>query len=233
MNYIVKDGMLRKYLVIIPAFNAEKKIESTITGVINIIGDPKKIVVIDDCSEDRTSEITKKFNVVLLKHSKNLGKGAALKTGFNYAIKKNTLQVLTLDADNQHDPVMIPFFFRELDLGKYDIVLGKRKINTKIMPVDRYFSNQITSLIISLFFKKRIQDSQCGYRLLNLNLLKEINLKTNNFETESEILIEYIKRGAKIKQITIPTIYSDENSSIKRTLDTFRFVKMFIKKIWM
>lgn len=220
-----------KYLIIIPAFNAEKKIGSTISGVINIIEDPQKIVLIDDCSEDHTSEIAGKYGIVLLKHSQNLGKGAALKTGFNFALKQNINLVLTLDADNQHDPKMIPFFFREMELNNNGVILGKREINCKVMPFDRYLSNQTTSLLISLFFNNRIRDSQCGYRLIDLNLFKKIKLETSHFETESELLIEYLKHGASVKQIKIPTIYSDEKSSINRAFDTLRFIKMFVKKI--
>ena len=231
-NKVDKMICTKKYLVIIPAFNAEKKIETTISGVINIVKDPQKIVVIDDCSEDCTSEIVEKYNIVLLKHAENLGKGAALKTGFDFALKNNVHLVVTLDADNQHDPSVIPLFFNESEFEKCDIVLGRREISTQVMSFDRYLSNQITSLLISLFLKYRIWDSQCGYRLVDLNIFKKIKLNSNHFETESEILIEYCKHGARINQIEIPTIYSDEISSINRTIDTIRFFKMFIKKIW-
>jgi glycosyltransferase involved in cell wall biosynthesis len=219
------------FLVIIPAFNAEKEIEKTLNRVFSIIRDPRKIVLIDDGSEDATSSIAKKRGVVLLQHKENCGKGFALKTGFNYAIQHNIQWVFTLDADNQHDPTQIPIFLEKLQKNPVDLLIGKRRIQIKNMPFDRYLSNQLTSLMLSVVCGYRIHDSQCGFRLINLEFFKRIDLVSNRFETESELLIKYIKMGAKIVQVPIATIYAQEDSSIHRISDTYRFLKMFTRQI--
>ena len=220
------------YFVIIPAYNAEKEIDTLVPRILSVINDPSKIIIIDDGSIDLTAEKAKRYNIVLLKHKTNRGKGAALKTGFCYAIQQDIHWVFTLDVDNQHDPLSIPLFLQRLKHHRVDLLLGKRQIHTRKMPFDRYLSNQITSLLVSLLCGIRIYDSQCGFRLINLNLYKTIDLITDHFETESELLIKYIKRGAQVNQIPISTIYSNETSSIKRMYDSYRFVKMFTKQLW-
>lgn len=218
------------FLVIIPAYNAEEKIESTLQRVLSVVKEPGKIVVVDDGSTDGTVQIVKKFDTVLLQHSQNKGKGAALKTGFDFAIRREKQFVLTLDADTQHDPAFIPAFLQE-GRGEADIVIGRREIKIGPMPADRYASNQISSLIISLLAKVRVKDSQCGYRFIKLDLLKKIHLRTDHFETESELLLKYLLRGAEIRQVRISTIYSGESSSIRRGVDTIRFMWMILKTI--
>ena len=218
------------FLVIIPAYNEEENIESTLRRVLAVVKEPGKIVVVDDCSTDGTVQIVKKFDLVLLKHSQNKGKGAAIKTGFDFAIRCKKPFVFTLDADAQHDPAFIPVFLKKGG-EEQDIVIGTRKIRTHLMPLDRYASNQITSLVISLLGGARIKDSQCGYRFIKLDLLKKIHLKTDHFEMESELLLKYLLCGARISQVPVSTIYSGESSSIRRGLDTFRFILMIGKTI--
>ncbi len=220
------------FLVIIPAYNAEKEIKKTLKQVLCIVNNPEKIIVVDDGSEDFTSQIVSEFDVVLLKHTKNRGKGAALKTGFEFADKKGTKWVLTIDSDNQHNPDKIPLFLHQLQKSPCDLLIGKRQIKTEIMPFDRYISNKITSILISFLCRTRIYDSQCGFRLINTELLKKHQLTTDRFETESELLIKYAKAGVKIGQVPISTIYSKENSKIARLADTYRFVKMYLAQIW-
>ncbi len=220
------------FLVIIPAYNADKEIKKTLKQVLCIVKNPEKIIVIDDSSEDFTSQIVSEFDVVLLKHTKNRGKGAALKTGFEFANKKGIKWVLTIDSDNQHNPDKIPLFLQELQKSPCDLLIGKRQLKIKKMPFDRCMSNKITSLLISFLCRTRIYDSQCGFRLINTELLKKQKLTTNRFETESELLIKYSKAGAKIGQVPISTIYSTENSTIDKLGDTYRFVKMYLAQIW-
>ena len=220
------------FLVIIPAFNAEKEIEGPLRQLVSIVKNPQKIVVVDDGSNDLTSQIADQYKVVLLKHAKNRGKGAALKTGFEFARKKRIKWIFTLDSDNQHNPKQIPVFLRKLHNNHFDLLIGKRKIQIDKMPFDRYLSNKITSLLLSIKCKIRIYDTQCGYRLINTDFLKKLKLKTDRFETESELLIKFSRAGAKIGQIPISTIYAKESSNIDRMTDTLRFLKMYFNQTW-
>ena len=216
------------YMILIPAFNVGTRIESTLSDIVDFFENKKKIVVIDDGSSDNTPDIVKKFGVVLLQHKTNLGKGAALKSGFKFAMSQNIEWALVLDADGQHNPAFIPKFVQTAEKSKNDLILGRRDLSTKLMPFDRYLSNQLTSIIISFCCRTRIRDSQCGYRMIKLDKMNRANLITNHFETESELLIRYSRLGAKIKQIPVSTVYIDKSSSIRRIIDFIRFLKMLL-----
>ncbi len=96
------------------------------------------------------------------------------------------------------------------------------------MPWDRQFSNQTTSLIISILTGPRVRDSQTGYRLIKTHLLKKIKLASNKYETESELLVKILKNNYKIAHVPIKTIYNDQPSHINRFVDTLRFIRIVI-----
>jgi len=96
------------------------------------------------------------------------------------------------------------------------------------MPWDRQFSNQTTSLIISLFTGQRVRDSQSGYRLIKTDVLRKIQLVSNKYETESELLVKALKRKFKFVHVPIQTIYNDQPSHINRFIDTWRFVRIVV-----
>ena len=128
---------------VIPAYNEEKHISK-------IIKETKKyvdcVVVVDDGSKDKTSVMAKKSNAVILRHLVNLGKGAALKTGCDYAVKNSAGFIIAIDADAQHDPKEIPRFLEGLKAR--EIVLGYRKLNRK-MPLVLKFGNWLIRKKIS------------------------------------------------------------------------------------
>jgi len=219
------------YLVILPAFNAAAKIGRTIRELLAVTEDPKRIVVVDDGSGDRTAEIARNFGTVLLQHRKNRGKGAALKTGFQFALSSGISEIVVLDADGQHNPRLVPNFLTTARDGGFDLVLGVRDMSTKNMPPDRRLSNRLSSLVISLVCGRRIPDSQCGYRFVHLRRYPSMKLRSRRFEFESELLIRYCRSGAKIGFLNIPTVYADEPSSIRRAADTVRFLIMLAKTV--
>lgn len=216
--------------VLIAAYNAEDFIGKTITDLLGTGFNKEDIIVVDDGSSDRTSEIAKNLGVVVLCHSKNRGKGASHKTGFTWILKNNYNGVFTLDADGQHNVQEIKRFIPAFRENR--IVLGDRTGDLKGMPFLNKFSNKTTSLVVSLFTKKRIKDSQCGFRLLGQKVLSKVRLKTDHFETESELLIKAAKQGFAIQSIPITTLYPDVKSSIHPLVDTLRFVILAIRMLW-
>jgi hypothetical protein len=108
------------------------------------------------------------------------------------------------------------------------LIVGSRISDLSSMPLDRRFSNQTTSLIISLFTGKRVRDSQSGYRLIKTDVLRKINLTSNKYETESELLVKALKRNFKIAYVPIKTIYNDQPSHIHRFVDTVRFIRIVL-----
>ena len=218
---------MSKICAILPAYNVEQTISDVIYGVNQFI-ELHDIIVIDDGSFDNTSEKIKNAGVVLLKNNTNKGKGFSLKKGYRYAIKKKYQAAICLDADLQHAPNDIPKFFDCFKKNNPDLILGSRMHDVSTMPWDRQFSNQTTSLLISLFTGQRVRDSQTGYRLIKIDVLRKMHLISNKYETESELLVKAAKNKFKIAHVPIKTIYNDQPSHINRLTDTWRFVKIVI-----
>ncbi len=223
---------LNRIGVIIPAFQAQDTIGSIIIALKRLGFAQSNIIVVDDGSTDRTFDIAENHGVVVLQHKGNYGKGAALKTGFKSSLAAGLEAVITLDADNQHLPHEIYNFINGYLKGKSDLLLGFRKITTTVMPLIRVLVNRTTSLVVSLLIKKKIPDSQCGFRLITTDLLKKIKLKTSHFETESELIIQSSLRKFTIGSIPVTTVYANGQSHIHPLIDTLRFIAMAVKCLW-
>ncbi len=221
---------MNKICAVIPAFNAEETIGILIERVKKFI--PKEdIVVVDDGSFDQTSKIALGFGVSVIKLQRNYGKGRALKTGFEFAKSKNYDAVLTLDADLQHNPDEIPKFIEKFNEG-FDIVIGNRMKNLKPMPIERIFSNKTTSFLISLRTRKKVLDSQCGFRLINIDVIRSINAKSDSFSFESEFLIKALLAGFKVGFVDIETIYNGRTSHIRHFKDTLDFISIYLQSFF-
>jgi len=190
--------------VVIPAHNEESSIREVVKKTKNFLNN---IVVVDDGSKDKTAEEAGKENITVLKHIINLGKGAALKTGCDYAIKKGAKRIIVLDADLQHDPSEIPNFLSALE--KVDVVLGYRKLN-KNMPMVLKIGNLVINETIKLLYGLRLHDTQCGYRAFTSAAYKKIRWNASDYSMESEMIANIGKRNLKYKEIPIETIYTDK-----------------------
>ncbi len=194
----------------------------------------KDVVVVDDGSTDNTSQRAMDGGATVIKHVSNQGKGAALRTGFSYVERKRFNALITMDADRQHDYTELPKFIEEFKKNSADIVVGNRMNNTKNMPFVRLYINRITSFFTSLFLSCRISDTQSGYRLIRTEVLRNINLVTSNFETESEALIKAGRKGFRIKEIPIRTVYlPNAQSKIKPMKDTIKFIRLILSNIFL
>jgi glycosyltransferase involved in cell wall biosynthesis len=221
-----------KYCVIIPAYNAAANIDS----VINLIQSyyPQiRMIVIDDGSIDDTALVVSKYpSISIYRHADNEGKGAAIKTGIEKARQEGFIYAIFLDADMQHAPSKISDFIKMREQYNLDLVLGKRSFLRTSMPFHRILSNSITSFLISLRTGKRVHDSQCGYRLINLSKISLDKLVENRFQFESEFLIKMVSGGIKYSEVTIPTIYSKSVSYINNIMDTIRFIKLYLSSFF-
>jgi len=139
-----------KIAAVIPAFNEGHNIGNVVRGVLAFV--PTAIVV-DDGSTDNTSEAAAEAGAMVLRHESNMGKGAALKTGFQCLVEHGYDGVITIDADGQHDPAEIPLFVDAAERG-YDMVIGNRMSNVSTMPFIRRFANHASSFS-SVFFRDR------------------------------------------------------------------------------
>jgi len=216
-------------LVLVPAYNAGKYLPELIPRIREFVCD-ENLLVVNDGSKDNTLEILKGLKVNYLSFPQNRGKGAALVAGFNYAVENGYRSILTIDADLQHLPEEIPGFFA-IDNGQ-KVVIGTRRMNPKIMPFDRRLTNNLTSLIISIFSTARVRDSQSGYRLIPAALLKAAPLTTVKYDLESEMLFKAGAARFSVGEVPISTIYEGSHSYINPIIDTGRFIRQIWKRIW-
>ena len=218
-----------KLLIVIPAFNAASSLEKLIPAIREFGYD---ILVVDDGSRDDTPNIAIKYQIELISHPRNRGKGAALRSGFKYAIENGYEAIVTIDADGQHRPSEIPEFITTWENTGADLVIGSRALFKAGMPVDRGLSNFLTSKFLSLILGIKIEDSQCGYRLITASLLREVRLKSERFELESEIIIKAARQGFKLRFLPVKVFYSPHiKSSMNRLTDTLRWLVMMLEAI--
>ena len=221
--------------VIIPAYNEEKLIRNSISKIISIFENKKfdyEIIVVDDCSKDKTRDIVKSFhsrNVVLIKNKKNLGKGYSIKKGVLSA-KKNL--ILFSDAD-----LSTPI--RELNhllkyIGSYDIVIGSRRMDGSLITIKQPFYRRIPGrifpILVNLIVLKDIRDTQCGFKLFKRDVAKDLFKKQTikGFCFDVEILKLAIDSGYRIKEV--PVIWENYlDSKINPIIDPIKMFTDLIK----
>jgi glycosyltransferase involved in cell wall biosynthesis len=217
-------------LVLIPAYNAAQTVGRVIEEIQGVSTSLTTLVV-DDGSEDATARVALKAGAVVLQHPENMGKGAALRTGFKEFLDRDKKAVITLDADGQHSPLEIPKLIECWLKEKADIVIGTRKRDVKQMPILRIFTNTVSTWLVSLSAGRRIPDSQSGYRLLTRAVIDTIKTTSRGYGAESEILIKAAAKGLNIGSAPISTIYEDEKSYIHPLKQPLLFIGLIIKSI--
>ena len=216
-----------KIIALICAYNEEKFIKKVVHETLRYI---KDVIVVDDCSIDKTVKEAEAAGAICLEHDINRGKGGALRTGFEYCLINGYDIVVTIDGDGQHDPSEIPCLLETLK--NYDIVIGTRnKIGTGMPPV-RIFTNTFCSLLVSLLSFKWIRDTQSGYRAMRVRLLKNMKFVSQRFNLESEILIRAGRRGYRIGECSVKTIYGEEKSKMNPILEPLRFIGLILRGIF-
>lgn len=216
---------------VIPAYNAAKTLQSVIMELREVIPGIA-IVVVDDGSSDATSQIAANLGVKWVQHHRNLGKGAALKRGFHEALSGKARLIFTLDADGQHNPREAIKLLDKIERENLDVVIGSRMTNLSVMPIPRIISNITTSKLISWRIKQNADDSQSGFRLYREETLKGMDVKTNHFDFESELLIKIGQSGFKVGSVAIETIYTSNGVSSIRLIDIFRFTMVYLRSFF-
>lgn len=209
---------------VIPALNEEKYILGVIEEVKAQGIDP---IVIDDGSTDNTYNIALDSGVCAIKHSKRQGKGSAIRTGLDFALKNNYDLIFTLDGDGQHHPKEMKRFLDSLEDNS--IIIGNRMHHPKNMSIWRYLSNKLNSVVVSLVCGQSIPDSQCGYRLFTSRAIQSIVLEANNYEIELEMTVKLARKGFRIISVPIESIYESERSDICPIRDSWRVFVFLVK----
>ncbi len=210
----------RHCAVVIPCFNEARTIGSLCDRVSPFL---PQIVVVDDGSADATAAQAERAGARVLRHARNRGKGAALRTGLSAVRDSGHRWALLLDGDGQHDPRDIPALIRCASKPGAALVVGNRMHDAQSIPWLRRRVNQWMSRQISRRTGVPMPDTQCGFRLLNLAAWTTLELKTSHYEVESEMLLALVGRGFRIEFVPIRVVGRGPCSRINPLLDTCRW----------
>lgn len=194
----------KKIFVVVPAFN-EAGMIGQVLAKLKRLG-YVTIIVVDDGSFDNTSMVARRNGAVVLRHVINRGKGAAVKTGIEAAKILGAHAAVTMDGDGQHNPDEIQTLVKALK--KYDVVLGKRNMNKKYMPLGRIIANYIANFVTWLFYGVWVSDSQCGLRAYSKKSLAVIDTLNDRYEYDSEVIREIARHHLRFKEVPIQTRYN-------------------------
>ena len=211
---------------IIPAYREEKHVGDVVRRTRHRID---HVLVVDDGSSDQTAQQARDADAEVIVHSQNRGKGEAIKTGLRHWLDRQITHVIVLDADGQHLPEEIDrFIAAAASTAGPSFFLGNRMNNLTGMPLIRRVVNRYMSKQISGLCEQRIPDTQCGFRMLDRQLIPELLSpeSVRGFDYETEMLIIASRTGYRIESIPITTVYSDEVSKIRPTRDAIRFFKL-------
>jgi len=217
---------LDRFAIIIPTYNPTDKLEILVKELKK--RGFKNIIIVNDGSIDDT--VLYKIKVFkILGHSFNMGKGKALKSGFEYAERLDVDGVITLDDDLQHAPSDI-VKMSELFLKENGIYFGVRNFDKA--PIIRRMANRLSSKIFNKIYNYDIEDTQCGLRIFPKNILFKLkNIKGDRFEYEMNQLKYLVVNGYEIKKVQIETIYNGK-SHFNGIIDSYKVIKnMFDKDV--
>lgn len=186
-------------VALIPAYNEEAHIARVVLETKKYVD---KVIVIDDGSRDATAKQAREAGATVLHHIINMGKGLALKTGFEAASDADL--IITLDGDGQHDPKEIPRFISTLQHA--EIVIGARQMNSN-MPFVLRAGNFLLHKAFSFLFHASIHDTQSGFRAFRSGVYDRIAWQSSGYSVETEMLIKARKKGLRCVEIPIKTVY--------------------------
>lgn len=205
-------------MVVMPAYHAGETLEITWNALPHDIVD--RVLVVDDASDDNTIAIAKKLGIDVIEHSNNLGYGANQKTCYQAALKDGADIVVMLHPDYQYEPRLVTAMAAMIESGVYDIVIGSRILGGNArksgMPLWKYVANRILTLIENILLGAKLSEYHTGYRAYSSKLLQDRTWEDNSddFVFDNQFLAQTILKNYVIGEISVPTKYFPEASSI-------------------
>jgi len=217
----------------IPAFNVERTIAKMVLETQKYVD---VVLVCDDGSTDMTAEIAKRLGADVIKHEKNMGYGAAIKTLFTTARELNADVLVTLDGDGQHNPQEIPKLIRPVLENEADIVLGSRFLDadkkTNGVPRYRCLGIKLISKLTGAAVSHKFNDAQCGFRVYGRKALAGLNLVENGMGSSVEVLMKAKNQGLKVVEVSAECKYEElERTSTQNPLEHGTSVLMSIIRL--
>ncbi|MEZ4688266.1 MAG: glycosyltransferase family 2 protein [Bacteroidia bacterium] len=209
----------KRVIVIMPAFNAARTLAETYREIPFDIVD--EVILVDDFSDDDTVAIAKALGIQhLIRHPQNMGYGANQKTCYQKAIELDADIVVMLHPDYQYSPKLIPAMVSLIARGLYPVVIGSRILGNGAlrggMPVYKYIANRVLTLFQNILMGQKLSEYHTGFRAFHVDVLKAIDFRANsdNFVFDNQLLAQILFAGHQVAEITCPTHYFPEASSI-------------------
>lgn len=208
----------QRVCVVMPAYNAEKTLEQTVAEVPRDVVDD--IVVVDDRSPDGTVEVARRLGLHVIVHPMNRGYGGNQKTCYTEALRRGADIVVMVHPDYQYTPLLIPALASCVASGLFDAALGSRILGGGArgggMPLYKYVANRVLTLSQNLLMRQKLSEYHTGYRAFSRRLLTTLPLEENDddFVFDNQMLVQALHFGFKIAEVTCPTRYATDSSSI-------------------
>lgn len=197
---------MMRIAAVVPAYDAEQTIVSVIEDIKASWPPDSTILVVNDGSHDATGRLAESAGATVLSHSKNIGKGAAIRTALAFAKKQGFDAIVTLDADAQHSASQaLRLATWECDVAT--LVLGVRNLVADGAPRANRISNGISNFFLSLFMRKRLTDTQCGLRRYPVQATIDLRAMDNGFAFEAEVLMKALRAGMHVEQVPVRVVY--------------------------
>lgn len=209
----------KKIIIVLPAYNAEKTLEKTFNEIpFDIVDD---LILVDDCSSDNTFNVAERLGIKnIIKHKENIGYGGNQKSCYNKALELNADIVIMLHPDYQYTPKLIHSMAFLIANDVYKVVIGSRILGKGAlkggMPVYKYIANRLLTFFQNLLMNQKLSEYHTGYRAFSSEVLRNINFNTNSddFVFDNEMIAQIFMKNYEIAEITCPTKYFEDASSI-------------------
>jgi glycosyltransferase involved in cell wall biosynthesis len=215
-----------KVCVIIPTYNNAGTIAQVVSSVLNYVAD---VIVVNDGSADSTLDQLKEFSSVeVVSYKKNVGKGYALRTGFENALARGFDYAITLDSDGQHFANDLLQFLEKLQTHRESIIIGARNMDHSEVPGKSSFGNKFSNFWFRVETGMDLPDTQSGYRLYPLFLMRQMRFFTVKYEFEIEVLVHSAWKGIDITSVPVKVFYSPKETRVSHFRPFLDFTRISI-----